>query len=219
MVNIVGHRGAAGIEPENTLRSFRRAVDVGVDAIEFDVRETVDSELVVIHDRTVDRTTDGTGAVSQMTLSELRTLSAPNGAPVPTLDEVLAFAVKTDVGLYVELKVTDVAERTYKTIVRRDIVENTIIFSSLPEAVQKLDASRVCLGLSVREVTDETLETAISLDVGFVLGPGRPDTRAVRRIRNRGLKPGISTINDPQMLRRAIELEPYSVLTDHPDRA
>lgn len=68
----IGHRGAAGLEPENTLRSFRRAAEEGADALELDLRVTHDGHLVVLHDPTVDRTTSGTGSVHELTLAEVQ---------------------------------------------------------------------------------------------------------------------------------------------------
>lgn len=99
---IVGHRGAWGDYPENTLLSFREALDKGADAVEMDVRITADGHVVVMHDATVDRTTDGKGRVDEMTLEEVRQLDAAyyfapekdypyrgQGIRVPTLEEVL----------------------------------------------------------------------------------------------------------------------------------
>jgi glycerophosphoryl diester phosphodiesterase len=86
---IVAHRGASSTRPENTLASFREAIALGARIVEFDVRLTRDRVPVVIHDPTVDRTTDGTGAVHDLTLEEIRSLDAGEGERVPTLDEVL----------------------------------------------------------------------------------------------------------------------------------
>lgn len=95
-VLVVAHRGALQYAPENTLAAFRKAIELGADLIEFDVRETKDGHLVVMHDDTVDRTTDGQGRVSQLTLAEIRRLDAGSwfgpqfkGERVPTLDEAL----------------------------------------------------------------------------------------------------------------------------------
>ena len=85
----IGHRGAAGLEPENTMRSFKRAIDLDVDMIEFDVYSCKSGEVVVIHDDTVDRTTNGHGLVADMTLEELKKLDAGKGEKIPTLEEVL----------------------------------------------------------------------------------------------------------------------------------
>ena len=95
-MQLIGHRGARFEAPENTLAGFRHAIELGLSAVEFDVRVTRDNELVVIHDATVDRTTDGTGEVSSFSLAELRELDAraefsdwPEVCQIPTLSEVL----------------------------------------------------------------------------------------------------------------------------------
>lgn len=93
----VGHRGAAGYEPENTLASFQKAIDLGADMIELDVRLCKTGELVVMHDDAVDRTTKGHGKVEDMTLTELKSLG------VPTLTEVLDFTDKK-IKINIELK-------------------------------------------------------------------------------------------------------------------
>lgn len=99
----VGHRGAAGLEPENTVRGFRRAIELGVDWVECDVHLTRDGRLAVIHDESVDRTTDGHGPVSAFTLDELKRLDAGMGERIPSLEEVLE-TVRGHVRVLVELK-------------------------------------------------------------------------------------------------------------------
>ena len=85
----IGHRGACGYEPENTLRSFKKALDLGVDTIELDVHKTKDEATVVIHDEKVDKTTNGTGFVADKSLEEIKKLDAGKGEKIPTLEEVL----------------------------------------------------------------------------------------------------------------------------------
>src|SRR5215472_12707910 len=89
---VCGHRGAMGYCPENTMASFERGLALGADWIELDVHLSRDEALIVIHDETLDRTTNGHGLVREHTLAELRTLDAGGGQPIPTLDEVLAWA-------------------------------------------------------------------------------------------------------------------------------
>jgi glycerophosphoryl diester phosphodiesterase len=103
MVNIVGHRGAPREEPENTRRSFRRALELGVAAVELDVQLTRDERLAVIHDETLDRTTSGHGRVRDYTLAELQRLDAGKGEPIPALEEVLEMA-RGRAHLLVEMK-------------------------------------------------------------------------------------------------------------------
>ncbi len=106
----IGHRGAAATAPENTLASFRRAIALGADAVELDVQRTADGHLVVMHDDTVDRTTDGAGRVAGLTLARIEALDAGSwkgpefaGERVPTLDLVVD-AVPAPTILFVELK-------------------------------------------------------------------------------------------------------------------
>lgn len=99
----IGHRGAMGDEPENTLRSFQRAIEMGVDMVELDVHLCKSGELVVIHDESVDRTTNGKGLVSEKTLAELKTLETGKGQSIPTLEEIFNFT-NGRVAINIELK-------------------------------------------------------------------------------------------------------------------
>jgi glycerophosphoryl diester phosphodiesterase len=100
---IIAHRGASDHEPENTLRAFRRAIELGADKVELDVRLSRDGHVVVIHDQDVSRTTDGSGDVARLTLEELRHFDAGKGERIPTLHEVIDL-VRCRCGLYIELK-------------------------------------------------------------------------------------------------------------------
>lgn len=110
MTLIFGHRGYAALYPENTMISFKEALNAGADGIELDVQLSLDGELVVIHDPTVDRTTDGTGFVRELSLEELRKLNAANNsktvefAGIPTLREVMEWLSGTNLLLNIELK-------------------------------------------------------------------------------------------------------------------
>jgi glycerophosphoryl diester phosphodiesterase len=108
---LIAHRGASGHAPENTLASFKKAVSLGATFIETDLQLTRDARLVAIHDETVNRTTNGKGAVHDMTLADLRRLDAGSwfgseyaGERIPTLAEILEFAKKHDVVFYLEMK-------------------------------------------------------------------------------------------------------------------
>jgi glycerophosphoryl diester phosphodiesterase len=110
-VLLIAHRGASGHAPENTLAAFKKAVTLGATFIETDLQLTRDARLVAIHDETVNRTTNGKGAVHDMTLADLRRLDAGSwfgseftGERIPTLDEILQFAKKYDVVFYLEMK-------------------------------------------------------------------------------------------------------------------
>ena len=105
-----GHRGASGYAPENTMAAFEKAVEMGADGIELDVQLTKDGELVVIHDETIDRVSDGSGWVKDFTYAKLikhnfnRTHPEYEHAQIPTLEEVYALIKPTDLTINVEIK-------------------------------------------------------------------------------------------------------------------
>src|SRR5437016_1521532 len=86
---VIAHRGASAYEPENTLRAFALAIEQGAQMIELDLHATRDEQVVVIHDFTLDHTTNLTGPVNQLTLAEIKKADAGKGERVPTLDETL----------------------------------------------------------------------------------------------------------------------------------
>ncbi|HWK79672.1 MAG TPA: glycerophosphodiester phosphodiesterase family protein [Thermomicrobiales bacterium] len=139
---LIGHRGARNEAPENTLAGFAHARALGLDAIELDLRQTRDGQIVVIHDATVDRTTNGEGSVADLTLADLRALDArsvhpawPNPVTIPTLDEVLHWAGPTGMFLQIEIK-ADSLDRMAATIdeavrqVTRWNMAGRVLFSS-----------------------------------------------------------------------------------------
>lgn len=128
MVQVIAHRGAAAIEPENTLLGFRHAIELGADWTECDVQLTKDARLVVLHDDTVDRTTNGTGAVGELAFEEVRALDAGKGERVPTFEEVLA-TVKGKIRLQVELKGVGTEAPAVQTVKERNM-KREVLFTS-----------------------------------------------------------------------------------------
>src|SRR6478672_6613311 len=114
-VSIVGHRGARNLWPENSLDGFERARGLGIEGVEFDVHIACDGELVVIHDPTLDRTTEGQGPVADRTAAELAAIRLRDGggAGVPTLDQVLEVFAGSGIELHMEIK-TDIAGHRYR---------------------------------------------------------------------------------------------------------
>jgi len=103
--NVTAHRGGSDERPENTLDAFGNAVAIGADVVEFDVRSTMDHHLVVLHDRTLGRTTNCTGTVYQLTFAQVRGCRTNgNGQPVPTLDEVLDYLAPISIDIAPEIK-------------------------------------------------------------------------------------------------------------------
>lgn len=233
-----GHRGT-GVNgpdnpyPENTLPSFAQAVTEGAQMIELDVMHSADGELVVIHDDSVDRTTDGTGCVGDQTLAELQSLDAAygtslegTGVVIPTLDEVLA---AVDVPVNVEIKIADdptcpasdldlVAQDLVAAIVGdpapRDIVVSSFDFDMLV-AVQELDPS-----IHLGHLTVVYTDAQAAADQGFaalnVMGSfyGADE---IRSILDTGLEANVWTINDPLIMEGLLGTGVSIFITDDPD--
>jgi glycerophosphoryl diester phosphodiesterase len=102
-IQCFAHRGYSGLYPENTMLSLQKAVDVRVDIIEFDVRMSRDGVLIVIHDATVDRTTNGSGLVSDMTIKKIQSLDAGSGERIPTFMEVIG-EMAGKIGMNINMK-------------------------------------------------------------------------------------------------------------------
>lgn len=137
----IAHRGASAYEPENTLRSFGKAIELGTDMIELDVRRSLDGRLVVIHDSRVDRTTNGNGPVRMKSLDELRALDAGMGERIPTLEEAVEFAAGRT-RFVIELKEDGLEERVIRVIKEFGVTEDVFVVSFKPvrlRAVKELE--------------------------------------------------------------------------------
>lgn len=138
---IAAHRGGAALAPENTMAAFRNAVDAGVEWLEMDLQMSKDGYLVVIHDETVDRTTNGTGRVRDLTFSELRKLDAGQGQQIPTFNEALAFAKSADAGLLAELKsphlYPGIEAKVVQALIEADYLPKSIVISFDAKALEK----------------------------------------------------------------------------------
>lgn len=127
-VLIFAHRGASILAPENTMKAFQKAIDLKADYIEFDVRETKDGELVIIHDDNVERITGVKGKVKYMNLRELKKLDFGEGEKIPTLKELINFA-GGKIGFQCEIKVKGIAEKIVEQFREANLIDSVIISS------------------------------------------------------------------------------------------
>jgi len=176
MVLIVGHRGARNLWPENSLDGFRRTRDLGIEGVEFDVHVARDGELVVIHDPTLDRTTEGRGPVAWKTSTELAAtrLRDGTGEGVPTLDAVLDVFAGSGMELHIEIK-TDAEGRLYEgleqrlldVVARRGLQSQAILTCFVPaslEKIRRLSASQRVLASVNQRSADGMGGLAAALD-------------------------------------------------------
>jgi len=214
----IGHRGARAYEPENTLRSFKKALEVGVDAIEFDVRKTRDNDIVVIHDADVKRTTNGKGLVADLTLKEIKELSTEKGEKIPTLEEALDF-LDNKVKILIELKEQGLEEKVLSTIHTKKAEKNVIITSFLDEALKKtreLDKEIETGLIYAKHSTPE--KTALELKANYLVSLYRfTHTANVEKAHKNGLKVIVWTINTPEEAKEYAKKGVDGIATDKPD--
>ena len=214
----IGHRGARAYEPENTLSSFRRALELGVDAVELDVRKTFDNKLVVIHNANVNKTTNGSGEVNELTLEEIQGFIIEKNEHVPTLEEVLD-TVANRVKVLVELKETGTEEQVVNLIRRKQLAENVILISFHEDILRK-----------VREVSDELktgliyvrhknpIQAALDLNAKYLLPLYRFTHSAnVKKAHEAGLKVIVWTINKKEEVEEYKKKGVDGIASDKPD--
>jgi glycerophosphoryl diester phosphodiesterase len=214
----VGHRGARAYEPENTLRSFKKALEMGVDAVEFDVRKTRDNHLVVIHDADVKRTTNGKGLVADLTLKEIKELSTEKGEKIPTLEEALEF-LDGKVKILIELKEQGVEEKTLAAIHDRHVEKNVILTSFLEDALAKVRAldREIETGL-IYAKHPHPEKSALELKANYLVALYRfTHTANVEKAHNNGLKVIVWTINTAEEAAEYAKKGVDGIATDKPD--
>jgi len=219
----IGHRGAMGHEPENTVLSVEKAIGLGADWVEVDVY-VVDGRLIVFHDDRLERTTDGKGYVFEKTFDYLRTLNAGKGQKIPTLEEVFA-AVDRRSGLNIELKGPHTAEPVVCLI--RDQIEKgwryeKILVSSFNHHqllhVKNLD-SKIRTGALIAGQPFERVSFAQKLGCFSVhISIDCVDRAFVDDAHARGLRVFVFTVNETQDAAHMAYLGVDGVFTDYPER-
>ena len=216
----IGHRGAAGHAPENTLAALEQAIKLGVDLVEFDVRRSSDGALVLVHDRTVDRTTNGQGSVESLPLSVLRGLDAGGGERVPLLEEALA-CLNGRAGAMVELKVAGIAAEVCLTVKAADFQDSVIYASFLHEellTVRSLMADALTLALFESEpihATDFILH-ARATHAGLALDS--VNSGNIQALQGRGIKVFVFTVDEPDDIDRMKRLGVDGIISNFPER-
>lgn len=213
----LGHRGVMGVEPENTLRSFVRAEEAGMDVIELDLHLSRDGALAVMHDADVDRTTDGTGPIAGKTLAELRALDAGQGERVPVFEEVLD-AVKSP--LQAEIKNVAAARALAEVLLARDLVDRVEVSSFHDEAV--VEIARLVPGVRTVLVAShwsgDIVERAKAAGAqSLALNIRRLTLEVVELAHAEGVKVIGWVVNTQDHLRLARALELDGVTTDFPE--
>lgn len=217
---IIAHRGASAYEPENTIRAFLRAIEMGADAIEFDVRLSKDGVAVVVHDEDLSRIAGVNKRVRDLTSEELRRISVlGSDQHIPTLTEALD-TIDSKCGLVIEIKDLGVEEQVVRALRERGLADLAIIISFHREALSRVKA------------LDKGIETGIivsrrSIHLADYVKRGYADTifarydivtpRLVHEVKAAGGRVYVWTVNDPTTAIKMIGYGVNGIATDKPD--
>ncbi|CAH1594950.1 Glycerophosphoryl diester phosphodiesterase [Vibrio owensii] len=229
---LIGHRGVAGKFPENTKVSVQAAIDLGLNWVEVDVQPTKDNVLVVCHDHTVNRCSNGKGRVDQMTLSELKALDFGRwfsdefaNESIMTLSELLELAAENDLNLNIEVKVdhhsaNDVAQMVAQTLLDGPLPKESILLSSFSHDVIRA-LHKHCEGYRLgvlsefftrkdRLLLEEVDAYSCNLNINWVR------SRQINKLQQAGYKVMCYTVNNPNKLKHLPILD--GIFSDHPSR-
>lgn len=243
---VIAHRGGAGLRPENTLAAFSHAVEIGADVLEMDVQRTADGKIVCLHDRTVDRTTDGRGLAEALTLGELRKLDAGHnwsgdggrtypyrgkGIRVPMLEEVFTRFPTTRMNIEMKYAKPTMGQALCALIRRSGMEQRVLVASMNATAVNAFRQAcpEVATSMSRREAYLFFYIQLVSLDAAYT-----PPVRAlqipdrlgdkviataglVAAAHRRNLKVHVWTINDPDRMAELVGIGVNGIITDRPD--
>ena len=243
---VIAHQGGEGLRPSNTLIAFENAVDLGVDVLEMDVHSTSDGTLVLIHDDTVDRTTDGSGRVKEITLAELQQLDAGDywtpddgatypyrgqGVRIPTLDEVLTAFPEMKFNIEIKQTEPSIASSLCEALRIHGLTDRALVASFHPTAMNEFRAA--CPEVATSMVEDEIRPFFIlnTVFLGALYSP--PGTafqvpeysgnlhvltpRFVRGAQRNNVAVHPWTIDDPADMARFLDMGVDGIITDRPD--
>ena len=217
----IGHRGAAGHAPENTLAAIWKARSFHADLIEVDLRETNDGHLVLLHDDTIDRTTNKTGPVAGMSLEQVQRLDAGKGQRIPTLEEALEIAAG-HMGMILELKAEGIGNDAC-AIVKRTGFRDPLIYASFMmdelHRVRQVDPLAKLMVLLPRNLPQDPVADVVAVRASHVgLHFSSVTPILLQTYHNLGRLVFTYTVNDPADLQRMRGLGVDGIISDFPDR-
>jgi len=218
----IGHRGAKGHIAENTLASIKKAIDLGADGIEIDVFKCLTGEIVVFHDKSLNKLTNGSGLIEEKTLEELKELRVLDSQEqIPTLLEVIE-SIDEDVFLNIELKGRNTAEGSLDLVKKYVTKSDNILFSSFNweelKDLRTLD-SEIKIALITREDPLLAINPALSLNA-IAINPSYKslNNNNTSEIYKAGLKIYTWTVNDTVQISKMINLGVHGIITDFPEK-
>jgi glycerophosphoryl diester phosphodiesterase len=219
MLSVIAHRGSGAGPLENTLRGMRQALAWGVDGVEFDVWASADGEIVVFHDETLERTTNGTGLITTHTLKELRQFDAGEGETIPTLREMLILLKPHEhLLINVEIKPLGIEEPVLQIVQELDMLKQTVISAFSHEVLHRVHALNSDVTCALLYI-DEKNPVDVAKELGCkglhpLFSAVTPDLVVVSR--EEGLHVIPWTVNFGEEVLRLVGLMVDGIITDVP---
>ncbi len=214
---IIAHRGASALEPENTIAAFRKAVELGADAFELDVRKTMDGKLIVLHDDNLKRVANIDKKVSELTYEDIKNVRVFGKEPIPTLEEVLNIFINR-IPIFIELKDEGMEEDVVRMIERYRAMDNVLIISFNYASLRKVKQlnSAIDIGLLTYRYP-MPIDEAVRMKAYAILPRYNLVTpNIVREIHAKKLKIFTWTINDVSLALRMLSYGVNGIATDNP---
>lgn len=215
---VIGHKGAAGSAPENTLKSFEMAYNMGADMIELDLQQTSDGYLVCIHDYEVSKTTNGEGLVHELTLAEIQSLDAGEGQTIPLLSEVLDLA-RGRLGVNIDLKVPGVEAELLSLVGDREMIRSVIFSSFFHGTLSEIrDISTEATTAVLFDTEIEDVATYAHDLRANAINPlfSSVNDEMVQAAHEKGLRVLPFTVNDEEVMRNLLHMGVDGIITDLP---
>ncbi|MDY6846608.1 MAG: glycerophosphodiester phosphodiesterase family protein [Chloroflexota bacterium] len=222
MPKIIAHRGASAHAPENTMAAFQLALDHGADGVELDVMLSKDHQPVVIHDDTVDRTTNGSGLVKEMTLAEIQSLDAGDGQSIPSLEEVFdqfggRFIINVELKNYTSI-FDSLPIEVAKRVKNYQIEESILISSFNPFNLPRFHSRLPEVELGLLTQPNQAKKWVWRLFHFDALHPyfSDVDQVLVASLHDRNRKVNVWTVDEDEEIRRLAALNVDSIITNDP---
>lgn len=214
---LIAHRGASKIAPENTLKAFQKAIELEADYVEFDVHQSKDGEVVIMHDANTFRTTRHLGAIKNMTLKELKELNAGEGEQIPTLQELIELA-KGKINFQLEIKDKGMAKKIVTILKDADVIESTLVSSfkhkELLEAQKiepRLKLAALIIGINTYKIIKNAVKNKFNAIQPFYTFIRKSFIDSAHR---NNIKINAWTVNSKETMRKLSEMGVDGIITN-----
>jgi glycerophosphoryl diester phosphodiesterase len=220
----IGHRGARALVDENTIESITKGISFGVHMVEFDIRKTKDGKFILMHDKTIDRATSGTGRVSDLTLDEISKIKTKNGYNIPVFGEVLGLLKEKGILGFIDTKDNADFEEKFAVVLEKyNFANDCIVDTERPETVNILKSINPALKLAISPTRmtrylDDPVKYIKSCGADYLDMPHEQVTKPlVEALHENGLKVTVWVANDKKRIKELTDMGVDGIMSDYPN--